>query len=63
VKGKNNLVFDSISRVPSTPSLMDILVDWKYLLLVEYSNEIFSCEIEDGQIQNDQYRVMDDIIY
>jgi hypothetical protein len=62
VKGKNNVVVDSLSRIP-TLSLMGISVEWKALLLVEYSKKRFSCEILDGQIFDDRYRVIDDIIY
>jgi hypothetical protein len=57
------VVADALSRVPSTLSLMDISVDWKDLLLVEYSKDRFDCEILNNQIQDDRYRVMDDIIY
>jgi hypothetical protein len=53
VKGKNNVVVDALSRVPSTLSLMEITVDWKALMLVEYSKNKF--EILDGQTQDDQY--------
>ena len=32
--------------------------------MVEYSeNNKFTCELLDGQIQDDRYRVIDDIIY
>ena len=63
VKGKNNRVVDALSRIPPTFSLMDVTTDWKALLLVEYSKSKFACEILDGQIQDDCYRVIDDIIY
>ena len=33
------------------------------LLLVEYSKDKFACELLDGQIQDDRYRIIDDIIY
>jgi hypothetical protein len=63
VKGKNNIVADALSRMPPTFSLMDVTTDWKALLLVEYSKSKFACEILDGQIQDDFYRVIDDTIY
>jgi len=63
VKGKNNEVVDALSRRPFTLSLMNISVDWKSHLLVEYSKDKFSCEIFDGKIQDDRYKVVDDIIY
>lgn len=30
---------------------------------MEYSKNTFACEIMDGHIRDDQYRVMNDIIY
>jgi hypothetical protein len=44
-------------------SLMDISADWKSHLLVEYSKNKFACEVMYGKIQDDQYRVIDDIIF
>jgi hypothetical protein len=44
-------------------SLMDILADWKSHLLVEYSKNKFACEVMDGQIQDDRYRVIYDVIF
>jgi hypothetical protein len=43
---------DALSRRPTTCSLMEILVDWKSHLLVEYSKNMFACEILDGQVQS-----------
>jgi hypothetical protein len=63
VKGKNNVVADALSRMHPTLSLMDISEDWKSLLLVEYSKNKFSCEVLDGQVTYDRYRVVDDVIY
>ena len=63
VKGKNNVVADALSRRPATLSLLEISVDWKAHLLVEYSKNRFACEILDGQVQDDRYRVIDDVIY
>jgi hypothetical protein len=57
------VVVNALSRRPSTYSMSEISVDWKYLLLVEYSKKKFACELMDGQIQDDRYRIMDDIIY
>jgi hypothetical protein len=50
VKGKKNIVADALSRKPAPCSLMEILVDWKSHLLVEYSKNQFPCKIMDGQI-------------
>ena len=63
MKGKNNVVVDALSRRPATLSLLEISADWKAHLLVEYSKNRFTCEILDGQVQDDRYRVIDDVIY
>ena len=42
---------------------MIISTDWRALLLVEYSKNNFACELLDGQVQDDRYRIIDDIIY
>ena len=63
VKGKNNVVVDALSRQTASLSLMSISTDWRAILLVEYSKNKFTCELLDGQIQDDRYRIVDDIIY
>jgi hypothetical protein len=63
VKGKKNIVADAMSRRPATCSLMEVLADWKSHLLVEYSRNKFACEVLDGQVQDDRYRVIDDVIF
>ena len=42
---------------------MEISIDWKSHLLVEYSKNKFACEVMDGQIQDERYRVIDDVIF
>ena len=63
VKGKNNVVADALSRRPTTLSLMSLDTDWRTQLLVEYSKDHFSCEVLDGQVTDDRYWVMDEVIY
>ena len=63
VKGKNNVVADALSRRPSFYAMIDISVDWKAHLLVEYSKNKFACKVMDGQGQDDNFIIMDDIIY
>jgi hypothetical protein len=63
VKRKNNMVADALSRRPSVYAMTDISMDWKAHLLVEYSKNKFSCEVMDGQVQDENFRIMDDIIY
>jgi hypothetical protein len=48
VKGKKNIVADALSKRPATCSLMEISVDWKSHLLMEYSKNQLACEILDG---------------
>jgi hypothetical protein len=62
-KGKKNIVADALSRRPATCSLMEISAYWKSHLLVEYSKNKFACEVLDGQVQDDRYRVIDDVIF
>ena len=62
-KGKKNIMADALSRRPTTCSLMEISTDWKSHLLVEYSKNKFAGEVMDGQIQDDRYRVIDDVIF
>jgi hypothetical protein len=63
VKGKKNVVVDTLSRRPGIFSMKDILIDWKSIILAEYSNNTFSCEIMEGIIQDDRYKVVYGIIY
>jgi hypothetical protein len=63
VKGKKNVVADALSRRPTSCSLMDISTDWKAQLLVEYSKNKFACEVMDGQVVDERYRVLDDVIF
>jgi hypothetical protein len=62
-KGKNNIVADTLSRRPTAFSMTKISVEWKSILLVEYSKNTFTCELMKGSIQDDKYRVVDEIIY
>ena len=62
VRGKNNVVVDALSRRPAALSLMSLDTDWRAELLVEYSKDCFACEILDGQVTDDRYRVMDEVI-
>ena len=57
VKGKNNVVVDSFSIIPSI-SLMDVAENWKATLEVEYAKDNFSCEIFDGNNHDNRYKVL-----
>jgi hypothetical protein len=63
VKGKRNIMVDALSRRPAGCSMMDICTDWKAHLSVEYSKNKFACEVMDGQVIDDRYRVLDDVIF
>jgi hypothetical protein len=43
--------------------MMDICTDWKAHLLVKYSKNKFACEVMDGQVIDDRYQVLDDMIF
>jgi hypothetical protein len=53
----------ALSMRPSIYSMTDISVEWKAHLLVEYLKNKFSCEIMDGHVVDDNFRILDDIIY
>jgi hypothetical protein len=63
VKGENNVVAYALSRRPSPYSMLEISFEWKSHLLVEYSKNKFACELMDDQVQDDRYKLVDDIIY
>ena len=63
VKGKNNMVVDALSPRPATLSLVSLDTDERARLLVEYSKDRFACEVLDGQVADDRYKVVDKIIY
>jgi hypothetical protein len=63
VKGKNNAVADALSRRPSIFSMFGMSVDWKEHLIVEYAKDQFACQLLDGKIQDDNFRVINDLIY
>jgi hypothetical protein len=48
VKGKNNVVADALSRRPSIFAMKGVSVDWKDLLVIEYSKNQFACQVMDG---------------
>ena len=42
---------------------MDAAENWKATLEVEYAKDNFSCELFDGNNNNDRYKVLEGIIY
>ena len=57
------MVADALSRRPTALSLMSLDADWRARILVEYSKDRFACKVLDGQMTDDRYRVIDEIIY
>ena len=57
------MVANALSYRPATLSLMNLGTDWRARLLVEYSKDRFACEVLDGQVADDKYRVVNEIIY
>jgi hypothetical protein len=60
--GKTNFIAYALSRRPPRCSMMDICIDWKEHLLVEYSKKKIACDVMDGQVVDDRYWVLDDVI-
>jgi hypothetical protein len=63
VKGKNNVVADALSKRPSLYAMTDVSVDWKDLMVMKYCKNQFAYQVMDGQIKDDNFSVIDDIIY
>ena len=66
VKGKNNIVVDALSRRPPVLEccvISENSANWRSQLLVQYSKNTHACQIIDVILQDDQYKVMNDIIY
>ena len=58
VKGKNNVVADSLPTRTSI-SLMDVAENWEATLEVEYSKDKFSCELFDGTNHDNRYKLLE----
>jgi hypothetical protein len=43
--------------------MMDVCTEWKARFLVEYSKKKIACEVMDGQVVDDKYWVLDDVIF
>ena len=42
---------------------MSLDTDWRARLLVEYYKDRFACEVLDGQVTDDRYKMIDEVIY
>lgn len=63
VRGKNNVVADALSRNPKFCSLSEISATWKDRILAEYAKTQHACDALDGKIDDERYKVLQDIIY
>jgi hypothetical protein len=63
VKGKNNVVVDALSKRPSSFAMTGVSIDWKDHLVMEYAKDQFACQLLDGQVQDDNFKVINDLIY
>ena len=62
MKGKLNVVDYALFRNP-TLTLMKFHDDWKLQLALEYSKNQFACDLFDGLIHHDTYKILSNIIY
>jgi hypothetical protein len=63
VKGKNNVVVDALPQRPSIYAMTNVYVDWKDHLVMEYAKDQFACQLMDWQVQDDNFRIIDSLIY
>ena len=56
------MVADALSRNPNI-SLMHVPDDLQSQLAIEYSKDKFECEVLDGLVHDDTFKVLNDIIY
>lgn len=54
---------DALSRKSETCSLIELAEDWKAHLSAEYAKNQFACALANRLIQDDTYKIVDDIIY
>jgi hypothetical protein len=57
------VVADALSRRPSIFAMTGVSVDWKDHLVMEYAKDQFACQLLDGQVQDENFKVMNDLIY
>ena len=62
-KGKNNAVDDALSRKPTLCSLTSISTDWKVSIISEYAKDSFATKILDKLVDDNRYKVVDELIY
>lgn len=63
VKGKMNLLSNALPRVLTIWSFSQASKDWRDHLLVEYSMNTFVYKLMERYIDDNGYKVVDDVIY
>ena len=64
VKEETNDVTGASFQISTSLSLLGILDPyWESQLLVEYSKNLFTCKVLDGQVIYGRYRLVDGVIY
>lgn len=62
IKGTHNVVADALSRKGQLNTLTSITSDWKNEIIVEYAKDPRTNKIMDGNMPNDEYRIIEEII-
>jgi hypothetical protein len=57
------VVADALSRRPSIFAIIGVTTDWKDHLVMEYAEDKFSCHLLDEQVQDEYFKVINDLIY
>jgi hypothetical protein len=57
------MVADALLRRPSIYAMTDVSVDWTDHLVMEYAKDQFTCHLMDGKVQDDNFRIVNNIIY
>ena len=63
MEGNNNVVVDALSRKPTLCSLTSISADWKVSIISEYAKDSFATKILDKLVDDNRYKVVDELIY
>lgn len=62
IKGKNNIVFNALSRRPHLSLLMEITADRKEHIIAEYAKNSFASGIVDGTLHDERYKLVGNLI-
>ena len=62
VKGTHNVVADALSRQGQLNTLTSITGDWKNEIVVEYAKDPRTKEIMEGNITDDEFKIVEELI-